>query len=394
MRAMTKERVRAASLADSYKGLPHGITHLELWDQINDARASLRLNSDQITLLGYYIKRTRALDWTPGHEPILAWPKFEICYDLDWSEDKLSRIEASLCRIGLIAFRDSANCKRRVRRESNGAISGCAAGISLAPLGARAEEIFALAHQHRENKTKLRRVYSELFEARSMMRDIQTHPDLCRSACEAISELLDTLPRRKDAAAELSTLTGLLTRAKAMISHLSAMIGLPAAAKAETIKAVTAEAAPIATSGPATLRPLHRRIAEHKDPHSNKPEEDRKLVDLLAAAPVTFRSTLEVTQERAAGLPWEMVLSETIDTYGRDLALSSGYLGRLKSQFGITGTLSALFGLGKMAEKGAEIRNPAGYAMSLARRVEAGPTARSSAMGPRRTWFSDGQAVA
>lgn len=386
---MTKERVRAASLADGYKGLPPGTTHLELWDQINVARAALGLNSDQITLLGYYIKRTRAQDWAPGCEPLVAWSKFEVCFDLDWSEDKVSRIEAALCRMGLIAFRDSSNCKRRVHRDSNGAISATSAGISLAPAGARADEIYALAYQHRETKDKLRRLYQELFAVRSMARDMQTHPDLSRSACEAITELLNDLPRRKDAAAAVSLLEGLLSRARTMIGHLAAMIGLsittaPEASGPKPARAVR-PAAPATTSPAsscsASLRPMHRIFAEHKDPHINIPEEDQNLVDLLAAAPVTFRSALEVTHERAAGLSWEMVLSETIDTYGRDLALHPSYLGRLKSQFGITGTLSALFGLGKMAEKGAEIRNPAGYAMSLARRIRQKP-AQSIRMKP------------
>lgn len=391
---MTTERVRAASLADSYSGLPHGITHLELWDQINDARASLGLNSDQITLLGYYIKRTRGLDWTPGHEPVLAWPKFEICYDLDWSEDKLSRVESALCRMGLIAFRDSSTCKRHAHRDMSGSIKGSAFGISLAPLGARAEEIYARAHQHRETKSKLRRIYSELFDARSTMRDMLTHPDLCHSACQVVSELLDALPRRKDASADLSFLAGLLTRARTMIGHLGAMIGLPVASDTQAARPVATVPSRPADFRPATLRPLHRRIAEHKDPHINKPEEDQKLLDLLKAAPMTFRTTLEVTHERAGGLPWQIVLSDTIDAYGRDLALNPGYLGRLKAQFGISGTLTALFGLGKMAEKGAEIRNPAGYAMSLARRGGDGTPVRSPAMARPRSWSMAEQAVA
>lgn len=374
MRKMSKERALSASLADDFNGLPLGIHHLKVWDWINDARRSLSLKSDHVTLLGYYIKRTRAIDWTRGHEPIVAWAKFEVCYDLDWSEDKLSRIENDLCSMGLIAYRDSSNCKRRAYRDSEGVMSDNSAGISLAPVGTRALEISALAHQQNADKRKLASIYSQIFELRPIISSFQEHPELPSAIADTIRSMLAELPRRKHHNADLSLMERLLKQASDMIVQLRSLLGFPPVSNEQENEsgheeeAISEAPQPVKAIRPAAdLRTLHRRSAVHKDPHYNKPKEDQNLVDLLAASPESFRITLEVAQERGGGSAWENLLSEAMDAYGRDLALNKSFVGRLKSQFGISQTLSALFGLGKMAEKGAEIRNPAGYALSLAR---------------------------
>ena len=372
---MTKEGMRAASLANDFAGLPAGTTHLELWDRVNDVRKELNLSSNEIWLLGYYMKKTLAVDWIAGSEPIVAWSKFEVCFDTGWSADTVARTEKLLCEKGIITFRDANNCKRFCYRKSDGSIPKNAKGVSLAPLGTRAEEIYALAHQHAEDKAKLRETFDALFAAKNEVRSLHANPEIPRSIDEMIRQLLGEMPSRKDPIADLLSMTGLLARARHIIAQLSALFGFQN--KESTTTQITASPAnpavhtphtqPVASS--ATVQDLHRKDAAHKEPKYIKPKKEQILVDLLGAAPETFRDTLEATQERGGGLPWGVVLDDAIDAYGSNLALNKSYLGKLKSQFGVNGTLAALFGLGKMAEKGAEIRNPYGYALALARRT-------------------------
>ncbi|MBU2959143.1 helix-turn-helix domain-containing protein [Paracoccus sp. 1_MG-2023] len=373
---MNDERVRAAALADSFAGLPAGVTHLELWDRLNGARCDLGLNSNELWLLGYYIKRTRANDWAPGNQPVVAWPKFEVCFDSGWSEDTLSRVERGLCAKGLIAFRDSSNCKRRAFRTRDGGLPENASGISLAPLGARAEEIYALAFQHTENKRKLASLYRALFDARVRARSLQKHPDLPGSIKTMIHNLLAELPARKDPAADITVITALLEKSQDILRRLGAMIGLPeerqvtAAASADggtaTLRRRLHRPRRDVSPRPASLPHMHRKIAERKDPESKQPMKDKELLSLLMAAPETFRATLEVAQERSGSNAWEIVLNDAIDDYGRNLSVNRNYIGKLRRQFGIKRTVKALFCLGRMAENGADIRNPAGYARHIA----------------------------
>lgn len=134
-------------------------------------------------------------------------------------------MENSICEKGLLAFRDSSNCKRHNYRRADGSIPANAAGISLAPLGARAQEIYALAYQHKENKNKLRELFDELFTVRHEVRRIQSNPDLTPSISETVQKLLSDLPKRKTAAADVGAMAALLARAKDMLEKLRTLLG-------------------------------------------------------------------------------------------------------------------------------------------------------------------------
>lgn len=214
-------------LADNFSGLPGNMSHLELCDALDTARVALDLSSDELWYLLFLIRRTRRHDWVKGAEPIVAWPKFEICVRTGWSEDKLSRIERSLAEKRLIAFRDSINCKRFAYRDQNGMIQKDACGISLAPAGARASEIAAAAHEHVANCKKISAVFDQLFEVKRQIASLKGAGDLPEAARAEANEIYDRLPRRKDHAAVLAQLTKLRDGALRVIKLLRQILGLP-----------------------------------------------------------------------------------------------------------------------------------------------------------------------
>lgn len=380
MRGYREERERAAELADRFAGLPDGHSHWRLCDDLNAAREPLGLDSDALWLLIFYIKRTKELDWSKGNEPIVAWPKFEICALTGWSDDKVTRIEDRLCRAGLIAFRDAANCKRRAYRNQSGTLRDDASGISLAPAGYRAAEIAALGHSKAEEIRKLHKGYGELFALRAeVVRFVSADavPEDVRANVEAF---IAELPRRRDPHVASSAIRALLDRAKSVLSDLRRLLGLAPRAQIEETEPKEPDSdlagcrdhrrqedvAPTHVAPPHYPKRMHRKDAEQKDPDKNLHRDNQNLLDLLAASPIEFQAYV-ADRQRRGGSSWLDVLAEATERYAADLAVSRSVVGKLKRDYGLTKMLQTLFRLGSMAEKGAEIRNPCAYAMTIAK---------------------------
>lgn len=384
MRQFTTERANAEALATGFKGLPPGFTHWELCDHLATAREPLGLDSDGIWLLTFYLKRTKAQDWEPGAEPVIAWPKFDLCVLSGWSEDKLSRVENRLCAAGLIAFRDSPSCKRRAYRGEDGLMSHDAAGISLAPLGARALEIAAMARQVHEDLRSLRNGFAELFQMRARLLSCARSGALHAEVRVRLAHLLAKIPRRRLPHLSLAQIGEVLGEARAVLQALFDLLGHPEPALAADDRSVRHRSS--ADRGqraePALTGHLHRTDAVHKQPESKEPCSDREIIDLLEASPETFRDMIAGAQGGAA-CGWTRILAEACDSYAAALALPPALLGRLREQYGIARTLRALFSIGRAVEAGAEIRNPAGYAVTVAR--QGAPGVRNPRAGTARS---------
>ena len=380
MRKYTEERERAGALADSFQGLPPNFSHWRLCDELSHAREPLGLDSDALWLLVFYIKRSQAQDWERGAEPIVAWPTFEISALTGWSEDKVGRVNDRLCDLGLTAYRDAPNCKRRAFRGQDGAIAGNASGISLAPAGARALEIAALAHEKFAQVRALHRAFGEIFEIRADLMRFRGARELPREMIAAIVKMIDALPKRRDPHAINTVVNALRERASALLNAVRAFLGLdepecPESA-GEAVGGAEKRSEPHIQIEPtmeeprvirsATVRNLHRRDAEHKQPDSNNLEKEQDLVGILAASPEIFKTYLETAQGRCRRNAWEEILNDAMEHFGSDLALQPSFIGRLNRSFGLIRTLKALFALAEVTENGREIRNPAGYAMALA----------------------------
>lgn len=365
MRKYSEERVRAEALAARFEGLPPGFSHWELCDHVANAREPLGLDSDGVCLLQFYLKRSKAQDWERGAEPILAWPKFEICFYMGWSEDKLSRVEAKLCAAGLIAFRDGPNCKRRAYRDRDGRVCAGATGISLAPMGARALEIACLASEALAAGNRLRGIYGELFSLRAELISLLTAASAPEQAREQVRQLIEEMPRRRVVQATVEVLQRLVGRARAAKDALAALLEIPSAP-------LSGRDEPAAYVGTAPPRRLHRKDAAQEQPDHNHPEEAQQLLETLAASPSLFRSCYSAAAERR-GVNDQSTLVEAMQRYGSALAVASSAIGRMRDQFGIRRTLVSLFALSKATEAGTVICNPTGYVTAVARRT--GPPA-------------------
>jgi DNA repair exonuclease SbcCD ATPase subunit len=376
---MTQAQVEALELADRFEGLPPKFTHFHLCDALTAAQVPLGLKADDLLLLTYLIKHTKALDWQRGSVPIVAWSRFLVMHDLGWSEDKLRRIEKRLLSLKLIAFRDSPTCKRYVKRDESGNITENSFGISLAPVGARASEIRAKAYEHKEYGKNLYDAFTSCFKLRAKIREAISSKELPEQAKEKARELLEKIPARRTTQENLSELKQLYEKARKMLKTLYVVMGIK---NPETLidalmsdEATATQATNTATKDPqeapkpraANTPPQPRKFAGHKEPESNNHIFDSNLVNILAASPDIFKSYLEAEQRHSSRL--EDTLQRTIERYSSDLDVQPRHAVRLLRKHGPSSTLKALFAMGKVVEKGREISNPGGYITKLVRDV-------------------------
>lgn len=392
MRNINELRLKAQALAQAFSGLPKGYTHFKLCDDLADGRSYLGLDSDCICLLHYLIKRSRAADWKRGAQPLVGWSRFYVCHYFGWSEDKLRRVEIKLADGCFIAFFDSANCKRFLTREADGSISSESAGISLAPLGTRLQEIVTAAHSQREEVKAIFDTYGEIFRVRSEMQRYSKCKDLQKELIGLAAAMFKTLPSRRSQKHTLAGIKATLNDAKELLAKLRTYLGISVYDAAEACAPATSQAMPAAVHSasaadysteasqqkPAAncgreirsvnMPSLHRKNAVHKDPDSNSLKKDSNLLGILTASPEIFQAYLEHEHQRSAASDWETSLTAALERYAQDLTLKPSLIGRLMTEYGYSTALKAVFALGRMAEKGATIHNPAAYALSLARK--------------------------
>jgi replication initiation protein RepC len=129
---------------------------------LTEAKTHYGLNDRAIALLEALASfaAERELD---GSRPIIVFPSNrELSLRArGMSPATIRRHVAALVEAGLIFRRDSANGKRYCRRGDHGAVEE-AFGFDLAPLALKADEIFALAEQARDDEKLLRALRTEI----------------------------------------------------------------------------------------------------------------------------------------------------------------------------------------------------------------------------------------
>jgi replication initiation protein RepC len=158
LRRSTPLSREATALADGYAGLPPGVTRWRLAAALRAAARPLGLTAAMLRLLEHYIDLTYDQDWAGGAEPVVTRPLVEIAETLGRSERQIRNVERSLAERGLLAWRDSGNHHRKGRRDHVTGRLVYAYGPSLAPLGARANEIIAAAASARADVATARRL--------------------------------------------------------------------------------------------------------------------------------------------------------------------------------------------------------------------------------------------
>lgn len=193
---------RATALADSFSGLPDGVTRWRLAAAVRAAARPLGLSSAALRLLEHYIDLTYDQDWEAGAEPVIGRPLVEIAEHLGRSERQIRNIERDLVAKGLLAWRDSANHHRKARRDRRSGRLLYAYGPSLGPLGTRAEAIIALADDARREIAEMRRLRIAAGALRRRIRAaLASQPELVAVFATALARIPQRQPAGVGAAA-------------------------------------------------------------------------------------------------------------------------------------------------------------------------------------------------
>lgn len=193
----------AARLADSYAGLPEGISKAMLLDRFERAAPRLGLGDGVVRLVRALVRVTYEQDWTGRTRPI-AWPSNDaLGQELGRSRAVIQRLTRAAVVAGLVHMKDSGNGKRYGYRGERGEIVE-AYGFDLSPLAVRWDEFADLAAARGLDEARRRDLKRKLGELR---REIRT---VCADALQqelegydweaAIAQASGRLPRSPDLA--------------------------------------------------------------------------------------------------------------------------------------------------------------------------------------------------
>ncbi|SEA64773.1 plasmid replication protein RepC [Rubrimonas cliftonensis] len=200
---------RADALAEAWAGLPEGVTRWRLVAALRAAARALSLSSPMLRLMEHYVDLTYDQDWAEDSEPVICRPLTEIAEHLGRSERQVRNIERALVERGLLAFRDSGNHARKGRRDRKTGRLVYAYGPSLAPFGARAGEVIALAAAARADIAEGRRLRMAVSALRRRLKADLDAADAAGIEATALRAALDAAPARLPAAMPADALRGL-----------------------------------------------------------------------------------------------------------------------------------------------------------------------------------------
>ena len=140
-------RARFAQMANSAPIGAHART--AIWTTTKRALRALKVNATQQKLLETLVFRTKECDWEQGARPIvwLSNAALARAAGLCISNSTVRTSLSALASLGLITFRDSANCRRAGDRDQNDRII-YAYGIELSVLEARFDELRQIAEAY------------------------------------------------------------------------------------------------------------------------------------------------------------------------------------------------------------------------------------------------------
>lgn len=162
----------AARLADSYQGLPEGVSKAMLLDRFERAAPRLGVGDGAVRLVRALVRLTQEQDWTGGRFRPIAWPSNEMLgEELQRSRTVVQGLIRQAVQYGLVHMRDSGNGKRWGYRGDAGEIVE-AYGFDLAPLAVRWEEFADLAAARGLDSARRRQLRATLGELRREIRTV------------------------------------------------------------------------------------------------------------------------------------------------------------------------------------------------------------------------------
>ena len=199
--------------------------------------AYIGLKAGDMMLLDTLGAFTQAQDWEEGRRPIVWASNAYLMEQTGFSLSALKRHARRLAEFGTIAFKDSPNGKRWGRRDADGVIVE-AYGFDLSPLSARVEEFEQLQAELQAERELCQRLKRQITVARRMIRArieaavSGTLKGPWAQFTSLFEDLLDRLPRRKEAS---ETLTRLLVWFKELQERVESAY-LKAAQSAEAVE--------------------------------------------------------------------------------------------------------------------------------------------------------------
>lgn len=379
-RRASLQACRAAALADSFAGLPPGVTRWRLAAALRRASGLLALTPAMLQLLEIYIDATHDADWAAGGEPVVIQPLIETAERLGRSERQVRNLEHALAARGLLAWRDSANHRRCGRRDRETGRLLYGHGPSLGPVGARAAEILSLAEQASDERAERRRLRLGIGALRRSLQDVLTTLTDHGAETGDLADRYGALPARLPAHTPLAKLIALRDTLDAL--------------RAEALTRLSAVEVAEEKAGGAAIH--SRRIPEIPEEDSvngyRRPEDADPSLPEAETAPAANRSKRSgdaaalpaLSQIVEAAGPWFLsmlenrprewgVLMEASDAVRAAVGIDATTWGRVCRQMGRerAAVAAMLIEHGVMRTEGdrhAAIRRPAAYLDAMARR--------------------------
>jgi replication initiation protein RepC len=157
-RRLTPSLLRADSTAESFAGLPEGVTTPgQLLAAFKAAAPQLGLSPRLVHAVDWLFRFTQPQDWGREGRPIV-WPSAATQQEaLALSESRVKALNRALIEVGVITMKDSPNGKRYGRRDPKGRIIE-AYGFDLSPIAARYAEFVQLAAAARAERAEMGRL--------------------------------------------------------------------------------------------------------------------------------------------------------------------------------------------------------------------------------------------
>jgi replication initiation protein RepC len=157
-RRLTRELLRVDRAAESFAGLPPGVTAPgQLLAAFKAAAPRLGVSPRLVHAVDWLFRFTQPQDWEAGGRPIV-WPSASMQQDaIGLSATQVKEINRRLIECGLLTMKDSPNGKRYGMRDPKGRIVE-AYGFDLSPLAARHVEFVRLAEEGRAERLLMGRL--------------------------------------------------------------------------------------------------------------------------------------------------------------------------------------------------------------------------------------------
>jgi replication initiation protein RepC len=157
-RRLTPSLLRADRTAESFDGLPDGVTVPgQLLAAFKAAAPRLGLSPRLVHAVDWLFRFTQPQDWGRGGRPIV-WPSAAMQREaLSLSPSQVKAINRMLIEAGVITMKDSPNGKRYGVRDRAGRITE-AYGFDLSPIAARHAEFVRLAEEARAERAEIGRL--------------------------------------------------------------------------------------------------------------------------------------------------------------------------------------------------------------------------------------------